>query len=227
MYKISQIIIPDDEKNIVCNVYVSDRSKNIRLKVNPLNGVSLSIPKFITIKEGINFVQKNVNWIKAKLELIENITFVPSYFGKKIEIIQNFSDKQKKHQVTFKDDTLNIISPKNSIDEKKWIYERWLKAKAKEYLPKRAYELADKYNFKINKVTVRETRSRWGSCSKKRNISLSSNLLKFRTEVIDYVIIHELCHTIEMNHSKKFWSMVEKYYPNYKSLKSELKKHTI
>ncbi|HEY6906360.1 MAG TPA: M48 family metallopeptidase, partial [Ignavibacteriaceae bacterium] len=64
---------------------------------------------------------------------------------------------------------------------------------------------------------------RWGSCSASGNISLNYKLMKYRKELIDYVIIHELCHLKEMNHSKKFWKLVEGLVTEYKSLKRELK----
>ncbi|MDR3628564.1 MAG: M48 family metallopeptidase, partial [Ignavibacteriaceae bacterium] len=77
---------------------------------------------------------------------------------------------------------------------------------------------------RINKVTIRNQKTRWGSCSARGNLSFNFNLVRYRKEIIDYVIVHELCHLKEMNHSNKFWNLVEKICPDYKALRRELKK---
>ena len=79
------------------------------------------------------------------------------------------------------------------------------------------------FKSEINKITLRYTQSRWGSCSTKKNISLSSKLLLAPKEVLDYVIVHELAHTYEMNHSKKFWDKVASVMPDYNIYEKMLK----
>ena len=78
------------------------------------------------------------------------------------------------------------------------------------------------YSSEIGKIGIRGQYTRWGSCSSKGNLSFNYTLLQFREEVIDYVIIHELCHLKEMNHSKRFWKLVGKLCPDYKNLRKEL-----
>jgi len=79
------------------------------------------------------------------------------------------------------------------------------------------------YNLKYNRVTIRHQKSRWGSCSSKGNLNFNCKLICLSNELQEYVIAHELCHLEEMNHSKKFWQLVEKTIPNYKELRKELK----
>ncbi len=79
-----------------------------------------------------------------------------------------------------------------------------LRRRAKEYLPGRVEELAHQTNLKYNKLTLRVARTRWGSCSSENNISLSIFLMILPLHLIDFVILHELCHTVHHNHSKKF-----------------------
>jgi len=95
----------------------------------------------------------------------------------------------------------------------------WAAAKLSLY----AKILSLKYGFEVKKVSVRKQKSRWGSCSSKGTISLNDRLIEHREEVIDYVIIHELSHLVHMNHSPKFWALVQKHCPNYKLLKRQLK----
>ncbi len=98
-----------------------------------------------------------------------------------------------------------------------------LKIEAKNYLPQRLRFLAEKYGYNYNKVSLRNQRTRFGSCSFNNNISLNINLMKYDFDVIDYVLLHELAHTKVKNHSEKFWKEVEKNCLNYRILRKMLK----
>lgn len=79
------------------------------------------------------------------------------------------------------------------------------------------------YNFKYNKITIRNQISRWGSCSKKGNLNFNYRIALLKPELADYIVVHELCHLGEFNHSKNFWDLVEKTLPDWRKLRSELK----
>lgn len=98
---------------------------------------------------------------------------------------------------------------------------------AKRVLPPRLETLAEKHGFKYNNCSVRNSHSRWGSCSGKGNITLSIYLVLLTDELIDYVVLHELCHTIEMNHGEHFWALLDKVCEcDSKDIRKKLKKHT-
>lgn len=82
--------------------------------------------------------------------------------------------------------------------------------KAKEMLPARLETLARAHGLKYSRCSVRNTRTRWGSCSGRGSISLNIRLVLLPGELIDYVLLHELCHTVEMNHSERFWNMLDR-----------------
>jgi len=80
------------------------------------------------------------------------------------------------------------------------------------------------YNFSYNRISIRDQKTRWGSCSRKRNLNFSYRIIFLPQELADYLIVHELCHLGEMNHSPRFWKLVEKTIPNYKTIRKELLK---
>ena len=98
---------------------------------------------------------------------------------------------------------------------------------AAKVLPQRLKELAERTGFKYKRCTVRDVRSRWGSCSTSGTISLNTQLILLPARLIDYVLLHELCHTVEMNHSDRFWALMDKVTAPAKArtLRAELKKN--
>ena len=97
----------------------------------------------------------------------------------------------------------------------------YIKEEFKRIIEKNVNELVQLTGLKPNKITIKQIKYAWGSCSSKKNITLNLELIKYSQEAIRYVILHELCHIKYMNHSKDFWNLVEKYMPNYKQVKKE------
>ncbi len=98
------------------------------------------------------------------------------------------------------------------------------KEKAREFVKKRLKELNKNYEFSYNRISIRKNRSRWGSCSSVGNLNFDYRIIFLESSLQDYLLVHELCHLKEMNHSKEFWNLVEKEVPNYKELRKELRK---
>lgn len=98
------------------------------------------------------------------------------------------------------------------------------KEQARSFIKNRVDYFAKKYNFSYNRIAIRNQRSRWGSCSVKRNLNFNFRLLFIDRDLADYVIVHELCHLREMNHSHNFWREVEGILPNWREKRRKLKK---
>jgi predicted metal-dependent hydrolase len=215
-----------NEKEIAYRLKRSKRARYLRLQINPSTGLEVILPYRCKIEEAERFIYKKREWIFKHLSTVK-LKEEFSYFGQKIEVQQRFNLFITKHKISFSKHILNAESPAGSLETLENIYNVWLKHLAKKYLTERIEKLARKYNFIFKQVRIRNQKTRWGSCSTKGSISLNYKLMRYRKEVIDYVIIHELCHLKEMNHSKKFWKLVEEIIPDYKNLKKELRTNSI
>ena len=212
-----------NQEIIFYNIRYSKKARYLRIQISNQNKLELIIPRRYKLSEAESFLLSKSDWIKKHFRAQKSEKEQFLFFGKKISVRQEYNLFLKRHTVRFINNELNILSPSGSQLNLNNIYHAWLRQQAKRYLINRTNELSDKYHFQINKVSIRGQKTRWGSCSSKRNLSFNFKLMQFRKEVIDYVIVHELCHLKEMNHSKIFWSYVEIYCPDYKSLRKELK----
>ena len=96
---------------------------------------------------------------------------------------------------------------------------------AKEYFPKRAAYFRQFTGGTYNRITIRDQKTRWGSCSAKGTLSFNWRLMLAPPAILDYVVVHELCHLTHMNHSAAFWQAVESVYPDYRNARKWLKEH--
>lgn len=100
---------------------------------------------------------------------------------------------------------------------------RWLTRRARAALVPRVGRLAADHGLSCGRVTIRHQRSRWGSCSRRGTISLNARLLFFPPDLVDYVLLHELCHTVELNHSPRFWRVLEQHHPGSAAFRRRLR----
>ncbi len=124
--------------------------------------------------------------------------------------LQSLSEKQK---------LFENIEPYSDEEIKSFI------KKAKSEIPERVEFYADKIGVTYNRITIRCQRTRWGSCSSKGNLNFNCLLVLLPDEIIDSVIVHELCHRKQMNHSAKFYAEIEKVFPDYKHCRQWLKQN--
>lgn len=151
------------------------------------------------------------------------VVFVPLYV----------SDNEIERMVISKSKWIDehMLKVQSTIDERSKLEKitseqiKELADQAVEYIPKRVKYYAEKENFVYNKITIKNLVSRWGSCSTKGNLNFNCLLMLTPDYVIDYIVVHELCHLREMNHSEKFWAKVEKIMPDYQRAELWLKQN--
>lgn len=130
-----------------------------------------------------------------------------------------------------KEEIEKIVQQKSNWIQKNLEKENKRKEKIALYTQEEFKQIVEKYFGELiketalrpNKITIKQIKSAWGTCSNKKNITINEQLIKYSKEAIKYVILHELCHIKYMNHSKDFWNLVEKYMPNYKEIKKQFK----
>ncbi len=210
--------------------------RRMTLSVRPFRPVRLTIPYSLSYSSATSFIKEKKEWIihsKEKISNTENkrtVFNVGSEFKTRERSLKFKVSENNKNQIRITNNSI-IVSyvDKNEIvaeDMQEFIRHgitEALRIEAKNYLPERTSFLAKKTGFKYNKVSVRNAKTRWGSCSGANNISLNIQLMRLPDYLIDYVILHELCHTVEKNHGKNFWALLDKISGNAKGLDKELK----
>ncbi len=216
---------------------VNKRSKYYRLNVEPFKGVRVSMPRYGNYGEAKRMVEKNREWVRKQLRNMrkleksyvlfdENVKFETRY--RKLVVREGSSDKPK---YRINERTLVVEYPVGGVPNRKSFQDFVKKAieetyriEAKEYLPKRVKVLARRFNLSYKSLTIRNSKTRWGSCSVDNRINLSLYLMKLPDKLIDYVILHELAHTLFKNHGKNFWRFLDILCPNAIKIDRELRK---
>lgn len=183
--------------------------KTIQLKINDAWELIVKAPFFMS-KEKINqFIEKNKSWVDEKKEsVIEKI--------KKYNEWEKFMFFWDEYELNFKWNSKNIEfdGMSFSLDKKykskaKELFVDFYKKEARKYIEKRLNFITENNNIEYNTLKITSAKTRWGSCTSKRNINFTYRLIMAPVKTIDYVICHELSHLKYMNHSKEFWSEVD------------------
>lgn len=220
-------------------IYRKKQSTRIKITVKPGGEIRVSIPWGASFQSGEQFLIDKREWIEKTLEKLAQ---KPSA---NILIAQGnvFSTRNFRYEVApasvssvrirySKEEKLVCLEyPKEKEIEMpeiqkslKKVIEGVLRFEAKRFLPSRAAELASKLGYEINRVTIKNNKTNWGSCSNLKNINLNIHLMRLPDRVIDFIIVHELVHTVIPNHGPKFKATMRKYFPDVNDLEKEVKK---
>lgn len=211
----------------------SARTQKISIRIAPNGSLRASLPIYapvILLKRLINQSRDDLR------KLTEKYVDIPVYsegmqLGKSHKLVA-MSTKRETTKVERADQNIVVyLAPHDELEsetvrqmiQKEYI--KLLRIEAKAYLPRKLAALAHTHGFSYERVRFSHATGRWGSCSSRGTISLNIALMKLPHELIDYVLVHELCHTKEMNHSKNFWKLVEACDPLFKEHRKAIKTH--
>jgi predicted metal-dependent hydrolase len=209
----------------------NEKAKRFIFRTQP-DGILITLPKHASVSEALLALEKLRGKLMQKKERVvhrlldENTDLKTNTFSVRI-----FRTERANFYFSRKDEFLYIACPKDtdfSHTETQTILrsgiERMLRAEAKRVLPGRLNLLSEKYRFSFAGLKINGSKSRWGSCSGKKDINLSFYLMLLPDHLINYVLLHELCHTVEMNHGLHFWNQMDAVTGNRsKILRNELK----
>lgn len=220
--------------------YVVNRNaRSLRIRISP-EGLRVTIPKDSHKENALKFIQQNADKIKLKQNKLKaQNEKIRLDYNKSVQTFDfNFIIREAEVDKIYfrrKGELLTVECPMNydlnHSDHKSIIWKgisHFLRMDAKRILPEKTLYFAQIYGFTFKDVKIQSSKSRWGSCSAEKNINLSLFLLLLPEHLIDYVILHELCHTIELNHSDKFWDLMNQVTDyKAKNLRAEMKKFNI
>ena len=192
---------------------------------------------YVRLQKARRLVEDREYWIRKELSKIQDsltLFDTNTQFKTNNNILHIKCNNIDCFKTTIKDGEVKVFVPKNNniysdviqIRIREIIENIWRK-EAKQYLPRRAKELAIQHNFQYNNISIRNAKTRWGSCSFNNNINLNLHLMRLPNNLIDYVILHELTHTRIKNHSSKFWKLLDSVLNGAKELDKELKKFRV
>lgn len=209
------------------------RAKYVKMRATKTNGLEITIPYRFSLKNIPSILEENKAWIIQQLQQIQalqnqytdalpeqiilhamNETWKIIYMecNSKLEMIERKPYRELVFVGKIQD---KILCKKKLI--------AWLKAMSRFHLTTQLKTISELIQLNFLNVTIRDQETVWGSCTIDKNISLNYKLLFLPTTLVNYVLIHELCHTKHLNHSERFWKLVEKFDPLWKEHRRELR----
>lgn len=238
--KVEHITIQHDALSIPAKIY-QERRSNVRYSMSK-KGAILRMPFHLSSAEKIGYTEQFLQWTRRQLEKRPDLAqqYTPKSYrtGDTLQVgqrayqlaIQKSDRKTHSGKIQGRTIALKLSEHQEGMALTKSIKTLLSRIVAHDFLPEitaRVHTINQAYfQSNIKQVRLKYNRSNWGSCSSNGNINLSTRLLFAPQAVIDYVIIHELAHTKEMNHSKRFWKIVEEIMPQYKEQEKWLKEHS-
>ena len=219
-------------KTISYTVRVSARARRLRITVSS-SGVTVTLPKGLPQREAENFVKQHAAWINEQVEKAAKQAKPSSlpadvilWHGVPTQMLRiEEADRKARMKVETASGRLKVYLPTGSRVATRHAAEAWMRASSRAEIEQMVVEQARRMGARPKTVSIRDQRTRWGSCSSSGTLSFNWRLVMTPPTVMQYVVIHELAHLFEPNHSKDFWAVVARYYPDYKKARAWLRKN--
>lgn len=224
---IQNITVELGGQEVLLGIQVKKRARNISVRVDErTGGVGLVLPRYVSKTEGLAFVREKTHWILRQLHDLP--PRVPFEDGSVIPIlgenhmIMHRPGKRGTVWVEAAQRTINVAGEAPHVQRR---VTDWLKKEARKEISVRADAAAATLGKRILKIQIRDTRSRWGSCSEEARLSFSWRLMMAPENVLAYVVAHEVAHLVELNHSNQFWRLVDRLCPGNEPAKYWLNRY--
>lgn len=218
----------------------STRAKYLTLRVSLEKGVEVVVPEGCDPERVTTFLLEKDRWLQKALKRVEEQrrslqrtfpdtcpqSIVLSAIQEEWSITYEPTASTERAKVTLREKPhkqLYIQGGENNPEAYSAVLHQWLSRKAYQHLVPWLQKTSEDTQLPFSKVTIRNQKTRWGSCSSRHAISLNYKLLFLEAAIVQYVLIHELCHTVHLNHSARFWALVQTHEPNYSYLDTALK----
>ena len=211
------------ERTLAIELKRHARAKRITLRLKPDGtAIRLTLPKRCSVKKALEFAQSQQAWIARQL----NRKIAPKPFEPNMQLeilgeLLTFQHHAKRQ--TLREGDIIWIGGEVAFFSRR--AEDYIKKQARQTFSDLAAELATSIDQKVASIRLRDTRSRWGSCSQDRRINLSWRLALAPSQVAHYVIAHEVAHLVHFDHSPAFWALVEQLHPNWQEQRDWLKEY--
>ncbi len=213
------------DQTIQYSLQVSNELKSHYIIVEKSHGVILK-GAFLSEERANKYILKKARWILEKLSLVESVNEADivtgsriQYLGKKYYTEVYFNDSITTTKIEFNHSRFKITtSGMNTQQDIQLALDNFFREKASEKIHPRVEKWAEKTGLKYELLQFRKQNKRWGSCTPRNHIVINTDAIKLPYSLIDYLIVHELCHTKHKDHSKAFWAEVGKYLRNWKEL---------
>ena len=217
-----------------CHLRRSMRARRMRIELRQDRSLLIVIPAAAREDQWLAFVLSKRNWIERKIQRtglhqLQQRTSA-GIFPSEIDLVCSGQQYQlsrltgAQSRVKLAGDTLTLVSVKSSDIHAYQVLRRWLVEQARVEFSRRLERISYTTGFQWRGLTIRGQKTRWGSCSAKGNISLNFKMLFLPANLVDHVLLHELAHTRELNHSQRFWSLMNKYDERCNHHRAELRK---
>ena len=193
---------------------IREKRKTLSIRIWKWWELLVKVPKKVSQKIILDFLEKHKTWISEKQNLFEENSQKFEIWEKFLFFWEEFDlceleAKNDKNVLIF--DSKKFFTNTKNPEILRELFIKFYKKEAKKYISKKISEICELLNLSFNKLKITSASSRWGSCNSKKNISFSFRLILAPKNSIDYVIVHELAHLSKMNHSKAFWDLVQDY----------------
>lgn len=225
-----------DGRTLDYQVRQSARAKYVRMQLSPNKGLVVTQPLGVSERYLHDWVLSQRDWVETHLPKLEQQAAPPAADAAALPDLLEFPATDAHFRLVYvptarrniatdlvDDGTLTLSGAVGNPEHCHYVLREWTKRYAREHLGKLLQQLAAQTGLRYVSVSVKGQATRWGSCSSRGNINLNYKLMLLPAAWVRYTLIHELCHTLEMNHSKRFWALVAQFVPDYKAIHAQMK----